>query len=67
VECAVSGAAAASASARILHHPDLNAHNTFDRPGLIVPASHTARVEGSRIHFDLPPLSIVTVQAALAG
>ncbi|MCC6858879.1 MAG: alpha-N-arabinofuranosidase [Bryobacterales bacterium] len=65
LECAVSGASAVSVSARILHHADWNAHNTFEEPNLIAPVSHTARVEGGRIRFALPPLSIVTVQAGL--
>jgi alpha-N-arabinofuranosidase len=64
--CVLSGAAAASGQARILHHVDFNACNTFENPDRIVPRSHPITVEGSRIGIELPPLSIVTAVLQLS-
>jgi len=60
VDCALSGATPDAAIARILHHPDFNASNTFDNPDRILPREHPVTVEGSRLRLDLPPLSIAT-------
>jgi alpha-N-arabinofuranosidase len=58
--CTLSGAAASTGQARILHHADFNACNTFEDPDRIVPGSHPVSVEGSRIGIELPPLSLAT-------
>jgi alpha-N-arabinofuranosidase len=63
VECDVTGATPAAVSARIIHHADMNAHNTFENPDLIVPAPHKVDRQGSRVTLLLPPLSVVTVEA----
>jgi alpha-N-arabinofuranosidase len=65
VNCSVSGGAPKGGAARILHHEDMNACNTFDRPDRIVPREHPVRVEGSRVRLELPPLSIVTASLGL--
>jgi alpha-N-arabinofuranosidase len=64
--CNLDGARAASAVARILHHPEMNAANTFAAPDTVVPRDHTIKADGSRISFELPPLSIVTATVRLA-
>ena len=66
VNCAVAGAQASGGTARILHHPDFNACNTFDNPDVIVPKAHPVEVGRSSVAVDLPPLSIVTAVLALA-
>jgi alpha-N-arabinofuranosidase len=66
VECALSGATVSSATARLLHHPDLNACNTFEQPDLIVPKPHPVEVTASRLRLELPPLSVATVVGNLA-
>ena len=67
VECVLSGgAAAAGGSARILHHADLNACNTFDRPDVIVPQVHRVEVAGGSMRLELPPLSVATAAVKLA-
>jgi alpha-N-arabinofuranosidase len=66
VECAVPGAKIAAAAARLLHHPDLNACNTFEQPDTIVPRSHSVQTAGERLKLELPPLGVCTVQAQLA-
>jgi alpha-N-arabinofuranosidase len=66
LDCAVTGAKIASASARLLHHPNLNACNTFDKPDTIVPRSHAVQAAAGRIQFELPALGVCTVTARLA-
>jgi alpha-L-arabinofuranosidase len=65
VNCALVGAAARSATARILHDADLNAANTFATPDRIVPRDHKIAVEAGRMVIDLPPLSVVTAAVRL--
>jgi alpha-N-arabinofuranosidase len=60
VTCWLSGAKPASGSARILHHQDLNACNTFEDPGRVVPRDWTVNIAGTVAELDLPPMSIVT-------
>ena len=66
VNCGVTGAAPASAKARLLHHPDFNACNTFENPNLIVPRDHAVSVQGGRLRMDLPPVSMAGVIVQLA-
>jgi alpha-L-arabinofuranosidase len=66
VNCSLEGASARSATARMRHHPDLNAANTFATPDRIAPRDHQIAVEGARIVTDLPPLSVVTAIVKLA-
>jgi len=66
VNCSLSGVAAASGKARILHDSDFNACNTFENPDRIVPKDHAVKVEASQIGVDLPPMSIVTVLVTVA-
>jgi alpha-N-arabinofuranosidase len=44
---------------------DLTAHNTFDQPGLVVPAKSMADVPGSMWTVDLPPASVNVIHADL--
>ena len=66
LDCAVAGAKIASASARLLHHADLNACNTFDKPDTIVPRNHPVQTAAGRIQLELPALGVCTVTARLA-
>ncbi|MBI4877857.1 MAG: alpha-N-arabinofuranosidase [Acidobacteria bacterium] len=63
--CRLSSGRAASATARILHHENFNAANTFEQPDLVVPRPHAAAAEGSRVTIDLPPMSIVTASVRI--
>jgi len=66
VECEIAGATLDKATARLLRHADLNAHNSFDKPDNIMPVAHAVRKQGtSKLLLTLPPLSVVTVQATL--
>jgi alpha-N-arabinofuranosidase len=66
VECDIVAASVASPTARILHHADMNAHNSFDRPDALMPVKHVVERDGSKLSVALPPLSVVTVEARLA-
>ena len=61
VSCALEGVKAAGDTARILHHEDMNACNTFEQPNRIVPKDHRAEAEGAGVRLELPPLSLATV------
>jgi alpha-N-arabinofuranosidase len=66
VDCALRGATATQATARILHDADLNAYNTFEDPNRVVPRSHPVSADGTRVRLDLPRLSAVTVTVRMA-
>lgn len=61
VEGTMRGVSAKSATAQILHDPDLNAYNSFDQPDRLVPRAHPVRIDGTRLLLDLPRLSVATV------
>ena len=65
VDCTVAGVKAAGATARILHHEDMNACNTFTDPDRIVPKTLAVKVGGSGLAVELPPLSVATVSVKL--
>jgi alpha-L-arabinofuranosidase len=67
VNCELGGKGAAAATARALYHADLNACNTFEAPDRVVPRDHDATISGANVRVELPPLSVVTVTARLAG
>jgi len=60
VECSIAGASAKGGSARVIHHQDWNACNTFESPGVIVPKALAAGVSGSTVKLELPPLAVAT-------
>jgi alpha-L-arabinofuranosidase len=66
VNCSLTGAAAISGKAQILHHSDFNACNTFENPDVIVTRDHRVGAAGTGIQTELPPLSIVTATVRLA-
>lgn len=66
VSCSISGKTPSVSGARLLHHSDLNACNTFQSPDVVVPKEHKASASGSSVAVELPPLSIVTVSLRLA-
>jgi len=63
VSCALEGAKAGAVEARLLHHADWNAANTFDRPDTIVPQAHAVEQNGGVLRFTLPALSVLTLRA----
>jgi len=67
VACTLAAGSASEARARILHHPDFNAANTFASPNLIVPRDHPVEASGAALRLELPPLSVLTLTARLTG
>jgi alpha-L-arabinofuranosidase len=65
VSCSVAGKTVSGGSARVLHHADINACNTFEAPDQVAPRTHQVTASGSRLSVELPPLSIVTATARL--
>lgn len=66
VDCALTRATARSASAQLLHDSDFNAANTFDSPDRITPREHRIQTDAARLTMELPPLSVVAANVALA-
>jgi alpha-N-arabinofuranosidase len=65
VNCSIDGARAGAAGGRLLHHADYNAFNSFEAPDTIVPKAHDVAAAPGGLRFDLPPMSVLTVTAAL--
>jgi alpha-L-arabinofuranosidase len=68
VDCTIAGMNAfkpLNATAQILHHPDLNAANTFDNPDAVIPKPHAINTEGSVLKVGVPGLTIVTAAVRL--
>ncbi len=68
VDCTIAGMNGVkplNATAQVLHHPDLNAANTFDNPDAVVPKPHAINTEGSAVKVGVPGLSIVTATVRL--
>jgi alpha-N-arabinofuranosidase len=66
VNCGLTGAKAAAATAQLLSHADFNACNTFEKPSEVAPKAHAVSVEGSRLQLELPPISLASVAVRLA-
>jgi alpha-N-arabinofuranosidase len=66
VNCALAGASATGATARILHDSDLNAANTFTDPNRIMPKELKVSAQGGTLTAELPPLSVATAIVKLA-
>jgi alpha-N-arabinofuranosidase len=60
-DCSFTGATPTGITAQILHHPDMNAYNSFDDPLKIAVKPYAFNVETGRLRVDVPAMSIVTV------
>ena len=61
VECTLAGSSAKDGSAEILHSPNLNACNSFDKPDAVVVQKHAVKVDGAKVLLDVPRMSVATV------
>ena len=60
VSVKIVGATPHRASARVLTTPDMNTHNTFEKPDMVAPATYTGgKNKGDAWVFDLPSKSVV--------
>ena len=62
----IQGASVRGANARILHHADMNACNTFESPDTITPGKLDVKASGGGIAVELPPLAVVGIEARLS-
>ena len=60
------GGSASSVRRTVLSHEQLNAHNTFERPGTVVPRSEKTDLQGAEIRCTLKPASVTRLDIALA-
>jgi len=61
VECGLRGVTARQGRAQILHDPDINAYNSFDKPDQVTIKPHEVAVEGGSVRVTLPSMSVATV------
>jgi len=59
------GLAPREASARMIHHVDPKAHNTWDSKEVIVPTDHELSPADGELRLALPPLSLTTVSISV--
>jgi alpha-N-arabinofuranosidase len=63
VETELRGASVSNVSGRVLTADRMNAHNTFERPNAVQPASFTgARLSGNNVRIELPSRSVVVLE-----
>ncbi|MCD6340030.1 MAG: alpha-N-arabinofuranosidase [Verrucomicrobia bacterium] len=66
--CRLEGFRPGRVSGRILTAPEMQAHNTFDRPDYVKPAPFgEARIDGGAIVLRMPPKSIIVLEASGAA
>jgi alpha-N-arabinofuranosidase len=63
VSCELEGLAAKTVTGRILTAPEMNAHNTFDTPDVVMPKTFTgATLNTGKLSVVLPSKSVVTLE-----
>jgi alpha-L-arabinofuranosidase len=62
----VRGAKLKSASATVLSHPDIHAHNTFDQRNVVTPKEQSAEIKGDVLNFRFPAASVTKLAVQLA-
>jgi alpha-N-arabinofuranosidase len=66
VEILIQQAKIKSASATILTHSDIHAHNTFDQPSAVTPQTKTIEPVRGAALYTLPPASVTNLSLNLA-
>ncbi|MCX7046199.1 MAG: alpha-N-arabinofuranosidase [Candidatus Sumerlaeota bacterium] len=63
VICAINGITPKSVSGRVLTAPEMNAHNTFDKPDSVRPAAFDgAKLSGGKLNIALPAKAVVILE-----
>ncbi|HLO20666.1 MAG TPA: alpha-L-arabinofuranosidase C-terminal domain-containing protein, partial [Sphingomicrobium sp.] len=62
IAAAIDGANVRSASGQVLTAATVDAHNSFEHPGEVVPRPFSGRTSDGQLLFDLPPKSIAVVE-----
>ena len=66
VEVELGGTEPSSVRARMVHHDDPKAHNSWDRRDVIAPSDADVAQQGDGLALTLPALSLVTIELTLA-
>jgi alpha-N-arabinofuranosidase len=66
IDCELKGVSAKAATGQIIHDSDWNACNTFENPDRIIPRNLAAQVDGGRLRFDLPRMSVATIAVQIS-
>lgn len=61
----VRGMRMKAASATILTHTDIHAHNTFAEKDVVVPREQSVEIKGDAVHFRFPPASVTKLSMQL--
>ena len=64
-EVAIRGLSIKSASATVLMGRDMHAHNTFDQPDAVKPATLVAAVNGDLVNLNIPAASVTKLEVLL--
>jgi alpha-L-arabinofuranosidase len=64
-QIALRGAAVTSASGTVLAAGDMHAHNTFDQPNAVTPATLAVAVRGDLLSVSIPPASVTRLDVVL--
>ncbi len=63
IETVLHGADVSTVSGRILTADEMTAHNTFDEPDVVTPASFDgAEIRDGKLLIDLPPMALVVLE-----
>jgi alpha-N-arabinofuranosidase len=65
-EIAVRGASVQAASATVLTHSDIHAHNTFSQREVVIPKAQTVAVQRATAAFTFPAASVTRMTLTLA-
>ncbi len=65
-QISVRGAKLRGATATVLSHPDIHAHNTFAQKDVVTPKTQGAEVRGDVLTFRFPPASVTKLAIQLA-
>ena len=57
---------AKSATASVLTHHDIHAHNTFDEPDTVAPVEEALSISGKVLHHTFPAASVTALSISLA-
>lgn len=62
----VRGAKLKNATAAVLTHSDIHAHNTFDQRNVVTPKQQSAEIKGDVLNFRFPAASVTKLAVQLA-
>jgi len=64
-QVSVRGAKLKTASATVLTHADIHAHNTFTERDTVSPKTQSAEIKGDVLNFHFPPASVTKLSVQL--